>query len=203
MGLKEPKYKYILEFPNKFRVYTNDERFLLNTLEKYSIRGPPKVHHENVRAKKMKRIETFMQPLKGQQCPECASTELMRDNEIAEITCMDCGYVVGAGEFAGVLDYFAQPDKPQYEIREDRKTYKILSGQHKNQATCSAVNRDTVERVYRYLKNDGKKRSASEIEKALHISVTTIHNALKVLRVQSRADFEIFGPKRKFLYKAL
>lgn len=203
MGLKEPKYKYMLEFPNKFRVYTNDEQFLLNTLEKYNMHEPPKVHHENVRARKMKTIETFMQPLKGQQCPECASTKLMRDNETAEITCMDCGYVVGAREFAGVLDYFAQPNKPQYEIREDRKSYKILSGQHKNQTIWSAVNRDTVERVYRYLKKDGKKRSASEIEKALHISVTTIHNALKVLRVQSRADFEIFGPRRKFLYKAL
>lgn len=28
------------------------------------------------------------------RCPECGSTHLMRDNESAEIVCMDCGYVI-------------------------------------------------------------------------------------------------------------
>ena len=36
------------------------------------------------------------QPLRVQQCPECGSTQLMRDYECAEIVCMNCGYVVAA-----------------------------------------------------------------------------------------------------------
>jgi len=31
-----------------------------------------------------------------QRCPDCGSTRLMRDNEAAEIVCMDCGYVISA-----------------------------------------------------------------------------------------------------------
>jgi transcription initiation factor TFIIB len=30
------------------------------------------------------------------RCPECGSNRLMRDNESAEIVCMDCGYVIAA-----------------------------------------------------------------------------------------------------------
>ena len=40
--------------------------------------------------------ETFPQPVKVQQCPECGSARLMRDYEYAEIVCMDCGFVVAA-----------------------------------------------------------------------------------------------------------
>lgn len=72
-----------------------------------------------------------------------------------------------------------------------------------NQANCPTVSRDTVEKVYNYLKKDGRKRSTSNIEKALHISPTTIHNALRVLRVQKNADFERAGKKRRHLYWAL
>ncbi|MDI6798638.1 MAG: transcription initiation factor IIB [Candidatus Aenigmarchaeota archaeon] len=36
------------------------------------------------------------QPIKDQCCPECGSTRLMRDYEVAEIVCMDCGFVVAA-----------------------------------------------------------------------------------------------------------
>jgi len=38
--------------------------------------------------------ETYPQPVKVQQCPECGSARLMRDYEYAEIVCMDCGFVV-------------------------------------------------------------------------------------------------------------
>jgi transcription initiation factor TFIIB len=43
----------------------------------------------------MKEKET-PQPLVVRQCPECGSTQLMRDYECAEIVCMNCGYVVAA-----------------------------------------------------------------------------------------------------------
>lgn len=35
-------------------------------------------------------------PVKVQRCPECNSTRVMRDEEYAEIVCMDCGYVIEA-----------------------------------------------------------------------------------------------------------
>jgi hypothetical protein len=90
----------------------------------------------------------------------------------------------------------------RYGIYDVGKSYKIISSRSKSQANYATVDKDTVEKIYHYLTKDTK-RSASEIEKALHLSPTTIHNALKVLRVQKRADFEIFGKRRQFLYKAL
>lgn len=202
VSAEKPKYKYILEFPNKFRVYTNDEQFLLNTLEKYGKLGLTSAQQDNARAKKMKNEEALIQSFRGRQCPECRSTRLVRDNESAEIVCTDCGLVIDAGKRIRTLDA-THPGKPRYEIHEDQKKYRIISSRSKNQANCATVNKDTVEKVYGYLKKKGTKRSASDIETALHISPTTIHNALKVLRTQGRADFEIFGTKRKFLYKAL
>jgi hypothetical protein len=91
----------------------------------------------------------------------------------------------------------------EYGIYLDGKSYKIISSQSKKQANYATVSRDTVEKVYDYLKKGRRKRSASDIEEALGISSTTIHNALKVLRAQKRADFEIFGTKRQNSYKAL
>ena len=104
------------------------------------------------------------------------------------------------GKFIGNLDATYHGKPLRYAIYEDGKGYRIISSRSKNQANYATVSRDTVEKVYNYLKEDGRKRSASDIEKTLHISPTTIHNALKVLRVQKRADFEVFGTKRKFLY---
>ncbi len=44
---------------------------------------PERVEHEDT-----------TQPIKVRQCPECGSPKLMRDYEVAEIVCMDCGFVV-------------------------------------------------------------------------------------------------------------
>jgi len=96
--------------------------------------------------------------------------------------------------------YRGKPSR--YGIYDAGKSYKIISSRSKSQVNNITVNKDTVEIVYRYLTKDAK-RSVSEIEKALHFSPTTIHNALKVLRVQKRANFEIFGKRRQFLYKSL
>ena len=38
--------------------------------------------------------EAPLSRLKGQLCPECGSTRIMRDSEFAEIVCMDCGFVL-------------------------------------------------------------------------------------------------------------
>jgi len=38
--------------------------------------------------------ETPLSRMKGQLCPECGSTRIMRDSEFAEIVCMDCGFVL-------------------------------------------------------------------------------------------------------------
>ncbi|MDH5770295.1 MAG: hypothetical protein OEZ25_03295, partial [Candidatus Bathyarchaeota archaeon] len=107
------------------------------------------------------------------------------------------------GKFIGILDATYRGKPLRYEIYEDGESYRIISSRSKNQANGAPVNKDTVEKVYYHLKKDGRKCSVSDIEKALHRSPTTIHNALKVLRVQKRADFEMFGKKRQFLYKAL
>ncbi|KPV62489.1 MAG: Transcription initiation factor IIB [Candidatus Bathyarchaeota archaeon BA1] len=40
--------------------------------------------------------DVLTSPLKVQRCPECGSTRLMRDYELAEIVCMSCGFVVAA-----------------------------------------------------------------------------------------------------------
>jgi DNA-directed RNA polymerase subunit RPC12/RpoP len=53
-------------------------------------------------AKKMKKKETSIQALRGRLCPECRSTRIVRDNERAEIICMDCGFV-GESGFMGAL----------------------------------------------------------------------------------------------------
>jgi len=107
------------------------------------------------------------------------------------------------GKFIGNIGATYHGKPLRYGIYEDGKSYKIIFSRSKKQANYATVARDTVEKVYSYLKKDGRKRSASDIEKTLHLSPTTIHNALKVLRAQKRADFEIFGTKRQFLYKAL
>ena len=210
VSTEKPKYKYMLEFPSKLRVYTNDEQFLLNTLEKYGTSGLPNIQQDTIfthvfharRPREMKKKEALIQPLRSQKCPECGSARVLRNNEGAEIVCTDCGFTIDTGKFIGILDA-THPGKPKYEIREDEKSYKIISSRSKNRAKCATVNRDTVEKVYRYLKKDGRKRSALDIEKALHVSMTTVHNALKVLRVQRKADLRIIGTKRQFFYKAL
>jgi len=150
---EKSEYKYILEFTNEFRVYTNDDQFLLNTLKKYGTLGPLSVQHDK-------------------------------------------------GRFIGALDP-AYRGKPRYEIFEGEKRYNIISSRSKNKANCPTVNKDAVEKVYNYLKKDGRKRSVSDIEKALRISSTTIHNITKVLRVQKRVDLKIVGKKRQFFYRAL
>lgn len=145
----------MLELPNGIRIYTNDEKFLLKTLESTKI------------------TRNFAKPQ-----PE-------------------------VWNFLGTVKTTHLGKRITHSIYEGEKSYKITSSQSKNPKIYATVAKDVVEKVYHHLKKSGRKLSTSTIENALHTSATTIHNALKVLRLKRKARLDMSGTKRQYLYKAL
>lgn len=90
-----------------------------------------------------------------------------------------------------------------HRIYECEKSYKIKSDQFTHPTMHATVNKESIDKVYNYLRKRRTELSAEDIEKALHISPTTIHNALKVLRLEGKASLRISGTNRQYLYKVL
>jgi len=106
-------------------------------------------------------------------------------------------------KFIGDLETTHFGKRITHKIYEGEKSYKIISNQSKNPTIYVTVAKEVVKNAYYHLKKSGRKLSASAIGNALHISATTIHSALKVLRCKRKANLDTSGTKRQYLYKAL
>jgi len=106
-------------------------------------------------------------------------------------------------EFVGKLDTRNRGTSAAYDVYKDSERYRVVSSRSKDRTRGAQVSKSTVERVYSYLKSNGKKRSSHNIETALGISTTLVLNALKVLRMQKRARLESFGKHGKQQFRAI
>jgi hypothetical protein len=150
-------FKYMLEFPSCFRVYTNDDVLVSKMLAQCNTSKPPGVQ----------------------------AAESRNERFIGRLGSRHLGKA------------FA------YEIYEDDRRFRVVSSRSNDKALGAVVKKSTVEKVYSYLRKDGKKRSAHNIENALGISITTVLNSLKILRVQRRAKLVLFGKNNKAQFRAL
>lgn len=133
-------YKYVLEFPSIFRIYTNDKSFLKKVL-----------------------VEAHT--------PKPKSRKLL----------------------VGRLPVKWHKKNIVYDIFQAGERYQILSSESKDKTRGAVVSKEMVEKTDSYLRRDGKRRSACNIQTAIGVSRATVLNALKVLRVQKKAKLESSG----------
>jgi len=162
-------------------------------------------YEKRERAQKIKKEEVSIQVLKsGQKCPECTSNKLARDYELAEIVCMDCGFVGDAGKFIGARAQVKKPIIPKrverrpsplverefvgtYVSRRGKEISIYKEGRRFRIGKNTCVNQSFVNEVEEYLRKSGKSLSSKEIEKGLGKYYTykapdiQIWNALRVL----------------------
>ena len=106
-------------------------------------------------------------------------------------------------KFIGDLETTYLGKRITHKIYEGEKSYKITSSQSRKPTIYATVAKEVVENVYFHLKKRGRRLSASVIGNALHISATTIHNALKVLRCEGKASLNTSKTRRQYLYRTL
>ena len=87
-------FKYMIEFPNKFRIYAIDEQSLSSIVDKYGIlikgESSNKTMPESLEKSPIDRLPTLS------QCPECASPNIVFDNKCRKLICMSCGLEIDA-----------------------------------------------------------------------------------------------------------
>jgi ribosomal protein S27E len=93
---EETQFRYMLEFPNKIKVYCADERLFSNLLERYcavisSTRAVP-TRNLSEPAKQKEPSSTVSLPITS-RCPECGSNRVTVDDERRDVICVDCGYL--------------------------------------------------------------------------------------------------------------
>jgi hypothetical protein len=195
----DPGFKYMIEFPNKVRIYAIDEQSLYNIVEKYCIVINAGSSSNNTKSVSLEK-RTFDQLPAISQCPECASPNIVLDNEHANLVCLSCGFKMDAKNHMGNSE---KPHlcPPGYKISEDPKSFKIMRKSRTGGGYTTKISKATVEEIYYFMKNKGGQFSACEIDKALNINTQSIYNAMKVLQGHGRVRVELNkGPGRKRLW---
>jgi Fe2+ or Zn2+ uptake regulation protein len=201
---ERPRFRYMIEFPTKIRIYAVDEQFLSSIVEKYGMLVNT-ASSSNTRSPWLeKRHMTTLSNIS--RCPKCASPNIVLDNERAKVICTSCGLEIDA------QNQMENSEKPGldsiltgYKIRENKKGFAIIR-QSKKASYTTNISRSTVEEIYRFLKNNGEQLPACEIYRALDISDASTYNALRVLEAHGRVHVESnTGPGRKhrLLFKAI
>lgn len=90
-----------------------------------------------------------------------------------------------------------------YDILKSGERYRILSSESTDKTRGAIVSKNMVEKIDSYLRRDGKKRSAYNVQSALGVSLATVLNALKVLMVQKRVRLESRGRHGRQRFRAL
>jgi len=202
---EKPKFRYMLEFPNKVKIYATDEQILSNILEKsgmfQAVTGSTSVVSKSKPVEK----ESFVQSRLILQCTDCGSTKLSYDDTHKKTVCTACGLVLDDSSKTESFDKPNIESHPGYKIRENERGFEIVR-RSKNASYKTKVSRSTVDEVYRFLKKTEGQLPVSEIEKALDISNVTIYNALKVLQAHGRVHLELsncLGRKNLSVYRAI
>jgi uncharacterized Zn finger protein (UPF0148 family) len=200
---EETRFRYMLEFPNKIKVYCADEQLFSNLLEKYCvIISTVPVQSISAPVKPREHPRYASSPTTS-SCPDCGSNRVRVDDERGDVICVDCGYLFSPQERANNPQDRSNEDA-RYKVLENDKSYLIVCKSEKASYTTS-VSKSIVEAVYQFLKSQNRKLSAVEIGIASRISNVSAHNALRVLKSQGRAEIEVssgFGGSR-FLYKVV
>jgi len=201
---EETRFRYMLEFPNKIKVYCTDEQLFSNLLERYcAVVSAVPTHCISAPAKQKENPRIVNSPTTS-RCPDCGSNRITIDDEHGDVICVNCGFVFPPQKQMENRQDIDQEENAGYEVLQNEKGYLIVCKSNKASYTTS-VSKFIVDEVCLFLKSQNRRLSVAEIGVALKISHVSVYNALKVLRFQEEADVEVshhgYGGAR-FLYKA-
>jgi hypothetical protein len=196
------RYRYLVEFPNKLRVFVDNDQLLSDIIQKYAHITPSDAKlccKPNIKAEEQSSI---LERSTVTLCPECGSTNLIKDTLDGSSTCMSCGLHLENRE--SQRPHIISSSKPKnYEINEEEDRYKVTYRSKSQTKYIIAVNKKMVENVYQYLTSGGSKLTASQIMVSLRLPMTIVRSALKILVFQGRAKSEHLSGKRKISYEAV
>lgn len=202
---EETRFRYMLEFPNKIKIYCADEQLFSNLLERYCAVISAVPTQCNSAPAKQKENQRIVNSLSTSRCPDCGSNRITFDNEHNDVLCVNCGFVFPPQKQMETSQDMDREENVGYDVLQNEKGYLIVCKSNKATHTQS-VSKCLVDEVCLFLKSQKKSLSVTEIEVALKISNVSIYNALKVLRFQEKADVEVshygYGGGKRFLYKA-
>lgn len=193
-------FKFMLEFPNKVRVYITDEQTLSRILEKSGIssevKTSPIVGSQSQSREKGELIQSQLEL----QSHDNANTLSVSNCEIRESECENSD--------SQKIDHSKELDAPGlsgYSISEDETGFTIKRRSKRGFVYTNRIYGSIVEDVYGFLKNNGGQFSVYEIEKRLNIAHAYIYHALQVLQSQRKVLCEQTTEPGKncFLYKAI
>lgn len=202
---EETRFRYMLEFPNKIKVYCADEQLFSNLLERYcAVVSAVPTQCISAPAKQKENSRIVISP-NASRCPECGSNRITIDNENSDVICVNCGFVFPPQKQMENIRDTDLEENAGYEVLQNEKGYTIVCKSDKASYTI-CVSKSIVDEVCLFLKNQNGRLSAAEIGIALKISTVSVYNALKVLRSQGKADVGVshhgYGGGSRFLYKA-
>lgn len=193
------QFKFMLEFPNKVRVFVADEQALSKILEKSGISSEIKSSPASNSEQKAVEERSLLQSQPILQLQDFEDSEHGLDGQSRRVICRDWD--------ARKSRELRKPGEsfPGYKIRENEKGFEIVR-RLKGTSYKTNISRSTVDEVYHFLKKAGEQLPVSEIEKALDISNVSIYNALKVLQADGRVHLELsngLGRKNLSVYRAI
>ena len=194
------RFKFMLEFPNKVRVYVSDEQILSKILERSGIssevKTPLAITSQSVSVGKDELFQA-----RELQRQDHGGFDPVSNYDIKRSECI-------ASDSQKSIDDFQKTNAnhlPGYKIDEDKDSYTIVRKSRRGYTYSHRINRWTVEKVYLFLKNIGKRLPVSDIERELNVSNMLIYNALRVLQSCGKVDCQptTEAGKHRFMYKAI
>lgn len=199
---EKQRYRYLIEFPSKLRVFVDNDQLLSEIVQKYALTSPrdSKVYGKsNIEAEEQSPV---LECSTVDLCPECGSADLFKDTLDDGKTCMSCGLHFDNGKSQKMPINLIQKPKG-YKINEEREHYKVICRSKSGTKYTVAVNKKIVENIYKYMALGGRKLTAPQIMVSFKLPMATVRSTLKILVFQGRARFEHLDGKRKLFYEAV
>lgn len=196
------RFKFMLEFPNKVRIYVADEQMLSKILEKSGIssevKTPPIGSSQQQSAEKGELIQSRLEF----QRQDYEKINPVPNHEIRKSECDG----LDSQKKIDDLQELNIDNLSGCKINEDEMGFTIVRKSRRGYKYSTKIRRPIVEDVFRFLKNNGGQIPVSEIEKALRLSNVAVNGALKVLQVHGKVHLEFdqrTGRNHLFLYRAV
>ena len=195
------RFKFMLEFPNKVRIYVTDEQILSKILEKSGISSEVKT--PTIGSSQQQSVEKgeLIQSRLEFQSQDYGKINSVPNHEIRKSECND----PDSQKKIDDLQELNTERLSGYKINEDQTSFTIIRKSRRGYAYTNRINRCIVEEVYRFLKNNGGQLPVSDIKRALNIADMSVYFALKVLQSRGKAQCQQTTEpgKHGFLYKAI
>jgi hypothetical protein len=196
------RFKFMLEYPNRMRIYVTDEQMLSKILEKSGISSEAKTSPiGSSQQQSVEKGEPIQSHLEFQR-QDYGKINPAANNEIKKSECNDLNSrkkiddlrEVDIGNLSGC------------KINEDENGFTIVRKSKRGYEYTTKIRRSIVDDVFDYLKNNGGQVPVSEIEKALRLHNVVVNSALKVLQVHGKVRLESDqrpGRNHWYLYRAV